>query len=86
MSAAQPVPTEGLEVHDVEDGLVVYDTATSRVHYLNATATLVFEVCDGTRSADAIVELVASTWGPDEPNLEQVRACLGQLRAEGVVN
>ena len=37
------------------DGLVVYDTATSRVHYLNATATLVFEVGDGTRSTDELL-------------------------------
>lgn len=85
MSERSPARTEGLDVHDVEDGLVVYDTKTDRVHYLNATATLVFEVCDGTRTADTIVELVGAAWGLDELPSEQVRGCLDQLRAEGVI-
>ena len=85
MSSTHPTRASGLDVHEVEDGLVVYDTTADRVHYLNATATLVFEVCDGTNTPDTIVELVASVWGLESPPGEQVRECLGQLRAEGVV-
>lgn len=85
MSPTHPTRTAGLDVHEVEDGLVVYDTGADRVHYLNATATLVFEMCDGTKTPDAIVELVASAWDLESPPSEQVRECLGQLRAEGVV-
>jgi hypothetical protein len=85
MTVVRPARAEGLDVHDVEDGLVVYDTKTSRVHYLNATATLVFELCDGTRPAESIVELVASAWDLPEPPNEQVQSCLHELREEGVI-
>ena len=37
MSLSHPARAEHLDVHDVENGLVVYDTNTDRVHYLNAT-------------------------------------------------
>jgi len=85
MSSTHPTRTTGLDVHEVEDGLVVYDTTADRVHYLNATASLVFAVCDGSKTADAIVGLVASAWDLESPPSEQVRECLDQLRGEGVV-
>jgi hypothetical protein len=80
-----PTRAEGLDVHDVEDGLVVYDTKTSRVHYLNATATLVFELCDGTHPAESLAKLVAAAWSLPDPPTEQVQACIAELRAEGVI-
>jgi hypothetical protein len=85
VSESHPARAENLDVHDVENGLVVYDTNTDRVHYLNATATVVFELCDGTKTADAIAELVAAAWTLDDSPDETVRACLDQLRVEGVL-
>ncbi|MFN8027996.1 MAG: PqqD family peptide modification chaperone [Acidimicrobiia bacterium] len=57
-----PKPVEGLDVHEVDDGLVVYDGAKDRVHYLNASAALVFTLCDGTRSVADIDALVREVW------------------------
>ena len=36
------------------DGYLVYDVETERLHHLNPTASLVIELCDGTRDVDAI--------------------------------
>ena len=85
MSALAPEPAPGLDVHEVDDGLVVYDLTNDRVHYLNATATLVFALCDGEHVVEEIVELVGAAWElPDRPEAE-VLACLEQLRDEGVI-
>src|SRR4029450_1449168 len=39
---------EGLELREVSDGFVVYDARQDRLHYLNLTATMLLECCDGT--------------------------------------
>jgi hypothetical protein len=71
-------------VHEADSGLVLSRTIT-RVHQLNPSASVIFELCDGTRTPDAIAELVQAAWGLDEPPREAVIQCLAQLQAEGVV-
>ena len=75
----------GLDVHEVEDGLVVYDPATDRVHYLNPTASVVLSFCDGTRTEAELADLVRAAWSLDVPPTGEVRTCLAQLRSEGVL-
>ncbi len=81
----RPVRTDGLEINEVADGLVVYQAAPERVHYLNNTAAVVFELCDGARTvpeiADAVGELFSLTRAPTA----EVEACLVELAAKGVV-
>jgi hypothetical protein len=81
----RPEPASGIDVHEVEDGFVVFDAATDRVHYLNPTATVVFSLCDGTRTTDEIAELVRSAWDLEAAPLDDVAACVAQLRDEGVL-
>jgi len=76
---------DGLEPHEVDDGLVVYHAATGRVHYLNPTASLVFELCSGEHSEDEIAHLVGAAWGLEEAPRAEVGQCIEQLRVEGVV-
>lgn len=79
-----PHPVDGLEVTEVEDGLVVYDPARDRVHYLNATASVVFMLCDGAREREGIAEastrIFGSALSPDE-----VEGCLAQLEDEQIL-
>jgi hypothetical protein len=85
MSEQPPQPIEGLEVHEVEDGLVVFDPQADRVHYLNPTASLVFALCDGTRSHADLAGLLQDAWKLDGPPTDEVSACVSQLRDEGVL-
>ena len=41
------------------DGLVVYDGAHDRVHYLNVTASVVFSFCDGAHTVEEIAEAMS---------------------------
>ena len=85
MSTLVPEPAPGLDVHEVDDGLVIYDLETDRVHYLNATASLVFALCTGEHDEAGIIELVGAAWQLPDPPAVEVRACLAQLRDEGVI-
>ena len=85
MSEERPEPVDGLDMHEVDDGLVVYHADTDRVHYLNPTAAVVLSLADGTRTADELAELVQAAWELDAPPLDDVRECVTQLRGEGVL-
>jgi hypothetical protein len=84
MSVARPARVDRVDVQETENGLVVRHT-TTRVHHLNSSASMIFELCDGTHTADAIVEVMQSLGDLDQPPLEAVIECLAQLRAQGLV-
>ena len=85
MATDKPVRADGLEVNEVADGLVVYQDGPERVHYLNNTASLVFELCTGENSVARITELLRDTFGLDASPEAEVMACVEQLRSQGVL-
>jgi hypothetical protein len=61
-----------LEVTHVPDGYVIYDEEQGRVHYLNPTAAIIYEVCDGSKTVDDIRAFVRDAYGlGEEPSLEE---------------
>ncbi len=76
---------DDLDVNEVKDGLIVYDPASDRVHYLNATAAVVFTLCDGSRDAAGIVESVRTVFGPEGPGADEVLACIARFEDEGLL-
>jgi hypothetical protein len=85
LSENTPAPAADLDVNEVEDGLVIFDPATERVHYLNGTAALVFTLCTGEHDASAIAELVRRVFQLADPPAAEVDGCLDQLRGEGLI-
>jgi hypothetical protein len=80
-----PRKADGIEIHAVGDECAVYETAADRIHYLNPTAALILEFCDGNRSAAEIAALVQEAYGlPDAP-LDEVNGCLNSLKETGIV-
>jgi hypothetical protein len=82
MGSVRPAVVEGLEVNEVRDGLTVYDRATDRIHYLSATAAIVFSLCDGQHTASTIASFVAEAFQLDEPPLGEIERCLAVLASE----
>jgi hypothetical protein len=76
---------DGLDVNEVQDGLIVYDPAHDRVHYLNASAAIVFSLCDGTLDAPGIAAALAEAYALSQPVDDEVRDCLDLLRTEGLL-
>jgi len=79
------VRAEGLDVDEVSDGYVIYQTGSDRVHYLNKTAAIVFELCDGTRGTDDIVSRVSWMFELGGAADGEIEACIHSLLKEGLV-
>jgi hypothetical protein len=79
------VRVDGLEVNEVPDGYVIYETARDRVHYLNKTAAIIFELCDGDRDADDIVARVKLLFDLDSSADAEIRGAIASLLKEGLV-
>jgi hypothetical protein len=75
----------GLEVHEAQDGLVVFNPATDRVHHLNSTAAALFELCAEARSGEELTNLITDLYELENPPAEAVDEGLRQLLAEGVL-
>jgi hypothetical protein len=80
-----PKVVAGLEINKVADGYIVYQPERDRVHYLNHTATIVLELCDGRNSVAEIAGLLRSAYGLSDTPDAEVSACLQQLTSEGLV-
>ena len=79
------VRADDLDVNEVPDGYVIYQTAADRVHYLNKTAAIVFELCDGVRGADDIVARMSSMFELQGAADGEIEASIQSLLKEGLV-
>ena len=53
-----PVAKECIELEELDDGCILYDTEKDDVHSLNSTAASVWICCDGKHSIKDIVNVV----------------------------
>jgi Coenzyme PQQ synthesis protein D (PqqD) len=84
LPAGNPKHIDGLDITPVDDGYIVYKPEQDRVHYLNATAVLILELCNGRNSAEEIVQLVKDAYRLPEAPVELVHQALRELKAEGL--
>ncbi|MCP5159232.1 MAG: PqqD family protein [Gammaproteobacteria bacterium] len=75
----------GLEVHETKDGLIVFNPATDRVHHLNYTAGVIFELCEEALSTAALIDLMAQLFSLEDPPRAAIETGLRQLVDEGVL-
>jgi len=85
MASRFPKAADGLERNEVEDGLIVYQESTDRVHHLNPTAAVILELCDGSRSTEEIAAAVGETFGLPDPPEQETEACIEDLAREGLI-
>ncbi|HZI83124.1 MAG TPA: hypothetical protein VFF44_04370 [Casimicrobiaceae bacterium] len=72
----RPERAAGIELREVTDGYVAYDTARDRLHFLNVTAMMLLEACDGRLRARELPELLAAAYRLPEPPTAEVERCL----------
>jgi hypothetical protein len=82
---SNPVKVPDLEINEVTDGYIVYQPDRDRVHYLNQTAALILELCNGRNAEANLPELLRLAWDLSEPPFEEVAECLETLRKEGLI-
>lgn len=77
--------TAELDTHETEDGLIVFNPVTDRVHHLNFTASVLFELCQGTHAAAELASMMAELYALEETPIETVETSLQQLVADGLL-
>ena len=80
-----PRRVDALEINPVADGYVIYQPDRDRVHYLNHTAVLVIELCDGATPAGDIPRLLKAAYELPAPPTAEVAECLTKLLDEGLI-
>jgi len=80
-----PQSTAGLDVNSVADGYVVYHPERDRVHYLNPTAALILELCNGQVAETELPKLLQSAFKLSAPPTDEVKACLENFRSEDLI-
>ena len=84
--SALPVARVDVE-HVVIDGeAVIYDARGEAIHHLNATATVVWQCCDGAGTLEELVDDLAASYHAPRPEIDtDVRALLTDLAARGLL-
>jgi PqqD family protein of HPr-rel-A system len=80
-----PTQAAAIEIEAVDDGFVVYDPRRDRVHFLNHTAAVILESCNGGNSVTDIAHMLQVLYGLPDAVEEDVLDCLAQLAGEGLV-
>lgn len=81
-----PSCAAGLEINPVSDGYIVYQPDRDRIHYLNTTAAVVLELCNGRNDAGELATLLRLAFDLAEPPHEAVTECLETLAREGLIH
>ena len=83
--AEHPLRADSLEIDPVDDGFMIYQPERDRVHYLNHTAVLVLEFCNGENSPAQLAALVQKAFGLDGPPDREVLEILAKLKDEALI-
>jgi hypothetical protein len=75
----------GNEISMVPDGCMIYQPSRERVHYLNPTALIVYELCGAGRPVKAIEAFISMAYGLAASPSEAVHACVASLVKEGLI-
>ena len=81
----RPRRAQGIEIHRLIDGFVVYQPDRDRVHHFNHAAMVLLELCDGSVAAGELPGLIGAAFRLDEAPIAEVEACLRRLLEEGLV-
>jgi len=74
-----------LEVNEVPDGYVVYQSSKDRVHFLNPVAAVIFELCDGNHTADDIRSILIAGYELSSFPDRDFTSALSNMLTEGLI-
>lgn len=80
-----PRHARDLDISLADDGYVIHRPDQERITFLNSTAAVILELCNGENSPEEIADLVKQAYGLPTAPVEDVRDALKQLRAEDLL-
>lgn len=76
----------GQELTPVTDGYMIYKSATEKVHYLNPTASILYELCGAGYSVERMGGFLKQAYALDTDPFDMVHEGLVSLVAEDLVS
>lgn len=67
---SRPRPAPGVEPVMLDDEIVAFDATTMMLHHLNVPASMLWSVCDGTRTLGEIAHVIAERSGQSPAMVE----------------
>lgn len=75
-----PVPNQSFALEELDGEYVLYDQQQAQAVYINETAAIILNLCDGERSVEAIRSLLEESYPQCADDLsDDLKAALGQL-------
>jgi hypothetical protein len=85
--SSRPAARPDLVQRQVEEDFFLYDPIADKVILLNASAALIFDLCDGTRTPDQIAEDMARLFESDLSRVAgDVRETLAEFATSGLLS
>ena len=82
----RPCVRQDVSLTEVEDGAVLFDSASERLHSLNTTAAYLWILADGSRTAEEIAAEISELTGqPHHKVFDDVKESLRTLRRENLL-
>lgn len=86
MPAIKPKTRQDLAVVELDGEAVIYDESTGDLHHLNPTATIIFNLFDGTSTVQELSSLIEQEFQVPAPDVEkQIRALIKDFRKAGLL-
>ncbi|HEY3382787.1 MAG TPA: PqqD family protein [Vicinamibacterales bacterium] len=80
-----PQRVKDYRIEQLDDELLLYHPGRTTTLYCNDTAALIWQLCDGTRTVDEIVDLLTEQY-PEEPVAEDVGLTLEAFEEHGAIS
>ena len=80
-----PQPNPDFQLEEMDGELLLYHPGKTVTIYLNETASLIWQLCDGNRNTDAIYTLLRESF-PEVGSLEDdIKSTLGDFQHHGAI-
>lgn len=74
-----PKRIEGVEINKMEDGYVIFHSSLDDLLFLNHTAAIVLELCDGDTEIKEIYAIVQDVFKLEEAPKNEIDTCLKEF-------
>ena len=86
MEPVIPKAVEGLRMEIMDGETVLYEENSKKMIYLNESATVVFQLCDGQRTVLEIIEVLTTAYPDASSSIAQdIWAVIEYLVQEGAI-
>ena len=82
----KPKRTADYQLEQIDDELLLFHPSQTNILYCNATASLVWQLCDGQRTVQEIINLLKGAYPEAEDTLaDDIKTSLDQFAQQGAI-